>query len=186
MPKVNQRVAITKRLIKEGLLRLLEKKQINKISVSELCQEAEINRSTFYRHYETPRDVLEEIASDQIGVLFEYATSAESDQNIKGFIEHLCIFLLDRKDIVKIFLRNNMEIDLKRIFQTLSQHFLSSKTILYRGKAADQETLQLLDAFYSAGMYSLISQWITEDIHKTSEQIADLIYCFVGRDITFQ
>lgn len=186
MSKTNQRVSITKRLLKEGLLRLLEKKTINKISVSELCQEAEINRSTFYRHYETPRDVLEEITSDQVSLFLSYAASDKNAQNMKGFITQLCAFLYDRKDMVKIFLRNNMEVDFTSIFQTLSQHFLSAKTVIYKGQAVDSDTLKLLDSFFSAGMYALISQWITEDIHKTAEEIADIIYCFIDRDISFQ
>lgn len=40
MQKENQRVIISKRMLKEGLLRLLEKKNIDKINVSELCQES--------------------------------------------------------------------------------------------------------------------------------------------------
>lgn len=66
MAKLNQRVAISKYLMKEALLKLLKEKSIGKISVSELCKEAEINRTTFYRYYETPRDILQEIALDCI------------------------------------------------------------------------------------------------------------------------
>ena len=40
MPELNQRVAVTKRMIKEGLMRLLGKKSLEKITITELCQEA--------------------------------------------------------------------------------------------------------------------------------------------------
>lgn len=66
MEKVNQRVALTKRLIQEALLRLLKKTPLAKVSVCALCEEAQINRTTFYRHYETPDDVLSEIAADAV------------------------------------------------------------------------------------------------------------------------
>lgn len=49
--KDDQRVTLTKRLLQEGLLRLLETKEIDKINVTELCRESGINRATFYRHY---------------------------------------------------------------------------------------------------------------------------------------
>lgn len=52
------------RLLKEGLIRLLQKKDIEKIGVSELCAESGINRATFYRHYEIPLDILREIQND--------------------------------------------------------------------------------------------------------------------------
>ena len=49
--KGNQRIALTKRLLQEGLIRLLEKKPLDKNSVTELCGESGINQATFYRHY---------------------------------------------------------------------------------------------------------------------------------------
>ena len=51
--KENQRMVVTKRMLKEWLLRPLDN-----IHVNELCRESGINRATFYRHYETPQDVL--------------------------------------------------------------------------------------------------------------------------------
>ncbi len=64
MAELNQRVAVTKRMVKEGLIRLLEKKSLEKINITELCQEAGINRTTFYRYYELPRDVLTEMQNE--------------------------------------------------------------------------------------------------------------------------
>ena len=49
--KDDQRTKLTKRLLREALLLLLEKNDINKIAVTQLCQQAGINRATFYRHY---------------------------------------------------------------------------------------------------------------------------------------
>ena len=51
--KENQRITLTKKLLQEGLLRLLETKRLDKISVTELCREAGINRATFYNHYDS-------------------------------------------------------------------------------------------------------------------------------------
>jgi len=64
MAEVNQRVTVTKRMVKEGLTRLLEKKPLDKINITELCQEAGVNRTTFYRYYELPRDVLTEMQDE--------------------------------------------------------------------------------------------------------------------------
>ena len=48
--KENQRITLTKKLLQEGLLRLLEVKTLDNISVTELCRESGINRATFYNH----------------------------------------------------------------------------------------------------------------------------------------
>ena len=60
MPE-SRRVKMTKRLIKEAFIELLEKKPFNKVSVTDLCNTAEINRSTFYAYYEDVPMLLREV-----------------------------------------------------------------------------------------------------------------------------
>ncbi len=186
MAKVNQRVAISKYLMKEGLLRLLKKKHINKISVSELCQEAQINRTTFYRYYQTPQDILQEIALDYVKEFSDQAGSAKKAEDIKAYVMQLCIFLHDRADMVKLFMRNDTGVDFSRIFQMLSEEFLGARTVLYRGRAVDDATLRLMNTFFSSGIYALIRQWLMEDISKTPEEIADLLSCSFHMDFSFE
>ena len=79
--KINQRVAVTKRLLKESLIEILSKKTIRKVTVTELCLRAGINRSTFYAHYRIPSDILTEIKKDFSAALAESSRS----KNQKGF-----------------------------------------------------------------------------------------------------
>ena len=51
-PAHNRRTAYTKTAIRRTFFELLEEKDFDKISVREICQRADINRSTFYRHYD--------------------------------------------------------------------------------------------------------------------------------------
>lgn len=48
--KTDRRTLYTRKVIKEALLELLNEKKFDKISVSQLCQQAEITRTTFYSH----------------------------------------------------------------------------------------------------------------------------------------
>ena len=50
----------TASLMNESLLILLEKKELDYITVNEICKQAGVNRSTFYLHYESTNDLLEE------------------------------------------------------------------------------------------------------------------------------
>ena len=67
MKENDQRVRITKLLIKKTFTELLTKKPIQKISVKELCEKAGINRGTFYSHYEDIYDLLEKIENEILG-----------------------------------------------------------------------------------------------------------------------
>ena len=60
----NRSVRNTKRRLREGLLRLLEEKPINEISVKELAELVDVNRGTFYFHYQDIYDLLRDMEQD--------------------------------------------------------------------------------------------------------------------------
>lgn len=94
MVKINQRVAITQKMIQEGLIRLLGKKPLEKISITELCQEAGINRTTFYRYYEVPRDVLTQMQNEFFEETFEHFQKPLTANDI----EHFFVCLAEHAD----------------------------------------------------------------------------------------
>lgn len=68
MPEKKQdaRVRYTKMMIRNSLLELLRTKPIAKITVTEICEMAGINRATFYAHYSDPSDLLHALESEII------------------------------------------------------------------------------------------------------------------------
>lgn len=62
----NQRVMLTKRLIRESLIRLMVQESVHKISIRMLCEDAGVNRSTFYKYYGSQYDVLAEVEAEFI------------------------------------------------------------------------------------------------------------------------
>ena len=58
--KVDRRVRKTKAQLRAGLARLMQKKSIKEITVKELVDEVDINRSTFYLHYSDIYQMLEQ------------------------------------------------------------------------------------------------------------------------------
>ena len=62
--KMDRRVRKTKAQLREGLARLMQQKSIKEISVKELVDEVDINRSTFYLHYTDIYQMLQKIEED--------------------------------------------------------------------------------------------------------------------------
>lgn len=58
--ELDRRVARTRRAIHDAILDILAKKPLTEITVTELCNKADINRKTFYMYYSTPADVFNE------------------------------------------------------------------------------------------------------------------------------
>ena len=72
--KNNKRKKESQMKIKNTFFELLKKKELNKIKVSEICQMAEINRSTFYVNYLDVFDLADKIfaeLSNEVESLFD-------------------------------------------------------------------------------------------------------------------
>lgn len=62
----DKRVRYTKMFLKESLIHYMQQKPISRITVKELCEKAEINRATFYSHYQDQYDLLQQTEQELI------------------------------------------------------------------------------------------------------------------------
>ena len=60
----NRRVRMTKQLLKDALMELLEQKELTSITVTAICERADVHRSTFYKYYTDPADLMRDIEQD--------------------------------------------------------------------------------------------------------------------------
>lgn len=172
MEKENQRVVISKRLLKEGLLRLLERKDLDKINVSELCKEAAINRATFYRHYETPRDVLKDIELDYTQALLRSMTLPRTLADVRKATEDMCIYLHEHAELVKVLMHCHTD---EEVVRELGNNIWSLYGTMMDTSDTDPDTLRLAITYLAYGNYHLLRQWLMEDIPKDPREIAALI-----------
>ena len=64
--KIDRRKKYTRMVLKESLLEILKSKPITSITVKEICERADINRSTFYSHFNDQFDLLFQIEEELI------------------------------------------------------------------------------------------------------------------------
>jgi len=119
--KQDLRVAVTKRMIQEALIRLLENKPIDKIKVNELCEESGINRATFYRHYETLQDILREIEADVICTMPQPRQKPRNLDEARLYLEQVCSYIYDHVGIMQVLLTNRTD-----------EEMMQSMTVFYR------------------------------------------------------
>lgn len=175
--KENQRVAVTKRMLKEGLLRLLEKKPLEKIRINELCQESGINRATFYRHYETPRDVLGELELDIAGELLAGISKQQPQtmQEAQKIMEALCTHIYDHAEIFKVLFRCNSDEDMRRKLMVFYGQLLELREDEQQFANMDKETVMMIIAMLGGGCYCLLRYWIIYEVTKTPKEIAAIL-----------
>ena len=174
--KENQSIVLTKRLLKDALLNLLKKKDMEKISVSELCAEAGINRATFYRHYEIPLDVLHEIQKDFIQDANFISKKPKNLQDIACQFEQMCTYLQTHSDIVKILMKCSTDKDFANLLQNYCRDMIFYK---YADKL-DEDSMHLIIMGLAGGGYALVRTWLLEDMQKTPKEMAELIVRFIS------
>lgn len=178
--KDDQRVALTKRLLREGLLRLLDKTDLNKISVTQLCTESGINRATFYRHYEEPRDILNDIKCEIFQEVATLAKKAASKGGTRKWLESTCCYFYEHSDIIKILFRYRTDDE----FVILLNERLNEQYPNLMNRECftdvDDDTMRLGAFYYAGGIYYILRQWLTEPINKTPQEVAVLMCHFLN------
>lgn len=171
---MDRRIKYTKRMIKETFLSLLEKKDINKITVSEICTIADINRATFYRYYLDIYDLFDKIQEDFVEKLKIYISTVDDNFTIFSFSRGLLEVLLEEKELAKIIFNiNNNLIFLNDILEIAYNN-------CYNNWKKDLPNTSDEDIGYAAififnGALGIINFWIKNNFDKDIDEIALLI-----------
>ena len=173
--KDNQRTRLSKKLFQNAILELLEEKGgIEKISVRELCDRAELNRSTFYAHYAEPREVLAE-AEDEI-----LAETAEHIKKIgeqmtgggKEFISSFLRYVRDNDRVFRVLLVTAADPAFKSRFMQLSLLSLFQHMQL----TMDNEKQQYIYSYLLNGSFGVLTQWIRSDYAAAVPELVELLF----------
>ncbi len=113
--KTDRRIRKTEAQLRKGLLELLKKKKIQDITVQELVDEVDINRSTFYLHYKDIYDLLEHIEQDYFASFNAFMASHEIEKGsepvnhsrvVQALIDYFK-FLKENKDLITVLIGYN-------------------------------------------------------------------------------
>lgn len=193
----NRSVRNTKRRLREGLLQLLEQKPINEISVKELAELADVNRGTFYFHYQDIYDLLRDMERDFFDN-FDRTLSGNSpvqegegplsfDTEGAPYLHAVFSFIDENRDFCRIMLspRGDMQF-VERVMERVDSQCRYFWQILAPG--ADERQSGMYNAFLINGFIGLIREWVNDrrdlSVESISELSATLILASVGPCIT--
>lgn len=170
----------------KAFLSLLEKKDFEYISIKEVCEHAGVNRSTFYLHYETTRDLLGEtleyINSQFLGY-FKADAAATIDKISNGNLEEFVFitpgylnpylkFIKDYKNLFAAALTRPESFDTNTAFQKMSEHLFNP--VMERFCFPREERNYVL-LFYIKGIMGIVTEWLRKDCTEPIEDIAGII-----------
>lgn len=178
----------------EALIALLEEKDLEYITVKEICRQAGVNRSTFYLHYETIADLVNE-ALEMINQRF-LSYFPQQEEKVLGNMsgrkrEELVLvtreyllpylrFIRDHKKVYRAAFRNPGSVGANARYRELKQHVLGP--ILERFEIPTAHRPYYI-AYYIEGIAAIIKEWLRQDCGDDVEMIADIIEsCVRPRD----
>lgn len=189
----NRSVRNTKRRLREGLLRLLEEKPINEISVKELAELVDVNRGTFYFHYQDIYDLLRDMEQDFFENFDRMLSGNAPTLGEDGFpllgaegapyLHAIFSFIDDNRSFCRIMLSPHGDMQfVELVKERIDRQCRFFWQLLAPG--ADEAQSGIYNAFLINGLIGLIREWVNDrrdlSVESISELTATLILASVG------
>jgi AcrR family transcriptional regulator len=169
--KTDARVRYTRMVIRENLLKLLAEKPIKEITVKEICELAQINRATFYLHYQDPFDLLEQIENELFNDIT--ATFLLKQNDVNGMIREIFAVIESNIDLcLVLFSENGDKMFLRRFMEFSRESIINIWHIQY--PHATQNQVEYVYAFIIGGSVAVIEQCVRSGMKETPYQLADI------------
>lgn len=169
--KLDRRVLYTKMFLRESLLALMEEKPIAKITTSELCRHAGINRNTFYRHYDSPEALLETIEEELYQQVKQSIERSLKNGSITTLLTEICQAIYDNRDLCAVLFSEYGDKDFLRHIIDLA-HDRTIAEWRVSGAEDKKEQVEMLYHFSVSGSVAIIQKWIQEGMEKSPQDIA--------------
>lgn len=164
----------------KALLELLEVKSFSEISIIELCKKANVNRSTFYSHYENTYELLEETISNTLEDFFNQFNNIFIDRpfdewifiNDKFLVPYLK-YIKNNSRIFKLYMSNLNLFKADSIFNTFIHNLFFP--IFKSYGITNKKTITYMSLFYLQGITAIVSKWLDNNCEDEISYVSDVI-----------
>ncbi|WP_456276303.1 TetR/AcrR family transcriptional regulator [Bacillus sp. AK128] len=173
--KIDRRKKYTQMVLKDSLIQLLKDKPISSITIKEICEVADINRSTFYSHYSNQYDLLysieDELIEDMVTTLTQYNFSKEED-SLK-MTEKVLEYIAVKSDLCQILLSENSDTHFEKKGMMIMKEHIYKNWIT--NIHADEDTFDYISLFIVSGSIYVIKKWLENGLNKSPKEMAGII-----------
>ncbi len=158
----------TKELIRKEFIELLNKKPIHNLTVTELARKCDIERKTFYYHYENLTELVKEIFQEELSMVVEEFNETLSWED--SFIL-AAKFILDNKRAIKHLYQSDYREDVEKYVFSIAGEIMY-KYVERASEETDAKDVdkKLIAYFYQCALSSALIQWVATDM-KTDPTI---------------
>ncbi len=153
---------------------LAVKKELDKISVSEITKLTGIARATFYNHYvdmPTFIDAMEEMILEEIFEMLREFKPRNNEEASRKFFELLCRYITENQYLVRIFVSPQANSFVEKALSMLHR-YSSEKTKLSNKTGKEQEDFSYSLAYAIGGVVGVLHKWSVNGLKDDASAVA--------------
>lgn len=164
----DRRVKMTKRILKEALIEIMKTKPIHEISIKKICETADVNRSTFYHHYQSPQELYDDIINE-ITLEMSELISCHRERNSPNsvVIAELLTYAEEKRELFLVILSDNGNIGTGEKLTNIVGKFI--------GADKNSELSMYCAQFISAGVANILWLWLNKEDRLPPKEVAGLV-----------
>mgnify|MGYP000683773181 CR=1 FL=1 len=175
--KIDRRVKYTRMVIKESLINLLEEKDISQITIKEICENADVNRSTFYAHYTDQYDLLRKIEDEFLANIRDYLSELEQknkdEVNPVLLAEKIFEYIKENAKLCKLLLSERGGLNFQKrvvmlVYDTIINELMDNSKIT-------KEDAEYVYSFTITGCVGIVQKWLNDDMKKSARFMAEMV-----------
>ena len=160
----NKRKRNSQEKIERTFLQLIQKKNIDEISVSQICDICKLNRSTFYDNYIDIYDLVEKVKDKMADEFAEFQRSNNSKHNPEGYL-NLFTYIKENQIFFKTYFK----------LENISKSTISQYNFDLAQKYYDNKYIDYHIEFFRAGLNAIIKKWLNNNCKESPKEMADII-----------
>ncbi len=173
--KVNRRVRYTKKVLRESLIDLLQTKPISRITVTDICTKADLNRGTFYNYYCDAYDLLAQIEDSFYDNLTKQLERFKTDGISGTLLSELLSTIEQNRDLCNVLFNINADKTFLNRLLDLMKDFTFAYWEEHNVNHLNESQMELLYSFFSNGAIGILCRWIAGDWDVSKEYLAKTI-----------
>lgn len=167
----DRRIMMTKRMLKGALIEMLREKDIYHISIRELCENADVNRTTFYKYYGSQFDLFADMENDFLEFLYKTIKSNEADP--EKIIASACKYLEENIEFARLIVNNN--VDPAFAHKLFSMDAIKESALARFSVSKSEAELEYIYNYLAYGAFRMVCVWLNKEERESPEAIAKLI-----------
>ena len=184
MEKMDRRVRKTRALLLQGLVKMMETHDIQDISVKELTELVDINRGTFYLHYDDIYDMLHKVEDEmfrEFNEIMEQEPLGTPTLSSDGLLLEFFRFLDRHRDLARVMIGPHGDLT----FVNRLKDQIKKRTLRFLESAQSDANYEYLCSFIITGCVGVVETWLKEATPQSPEEMAGILGNMLLRQLTF-